>query len=138
VKWGGITCAVVFPVGKYDQTPHPRSLKGFARMWLTHPMPVTGHGLLPDQNTACPGPFLREWIATEGWIAALGVQRFGRRNYTVAALRKRLYDLGYFRKDKGKFYSQGVKAAVKAFQTQVGLPADGVCRDTTFRALGYT
>jgi hypothetical protein len=67
--WGPITRAFVFYTGpKGPDRPSDNQLRSFARLWASDPLPVTGHGLLDGQSTQCPGPWLKAWIADEGWL----------------------------------------------------------------------
>ena len=61
--------------------------------------------------------------------------RYGSIGPEVIALQERLYALGYYTAEiDGKYY-EGTQAAVKAFQAQHGLDADGIAGEITLRVL---
>lgn len=61
--------------------------------------------------------------------------RFGSVGPEVIALQERLTQLGYYSAEiDGKYY-EGTQAAVKAFQLQHGLDADGIAGEITLKAL---
>lgn len=139
--WGPRTYTVVFYTGTDNPIPHRRMLKGFACRWLEAPGPVTGHGLLPpspsgvEQNTSCPGPWLKRWIAEEGWFDVLGTMRVGKVNARVRSLKRRLSDLGYWTGRYGRVFTRRLERAVKRFQEDRGLYADGIVDAATWREL---
>lgn len=61
--------------------------------------------------------------------------RYGSVGPEVIALQQRLSDLGYYSSEiDGKYY-EGTQAAVKAFQLQHGLDADGIAGEITLKLL---
>jgi peptidoglycan hydrolase-like protein with peptidoglycan-binding domain len=61
--------------------------------------------------------------------------RFGSVGPEVIALQQRLSELGYYTSDiDGKYY-EGTQAAVKSFQEQNGLAADGIAGEQTLQKL---
>ena len=141
--FGGRTYPVLFPTGTSYPIPHKRSLKGFAYMWAENPAPVTGHGLLPmspsgvKQDTQCPGPWLRNYIVTQGWLDLLADGTQGERfSWQTSQLKRRLNQLGYWTGRYSRHYSNPLRVAVKLFQADHGLPATGLAGRATWQTLG--
>ena len=141
--WGGKTFAVYFPTGTQVPVPHRRSFKGFAFMWAINPAPVTGHGLLPaspsgvEQDTQCPGPILRAYIAQEGWLGMLADGTQGeRRSWQAQALKYRLHYLGYWNAGYSRFYNQALVMAVTEWQENSGRTPTGFMSRDDWKAIG--
>jgi hypothetical protein len=141
--WGNRTRTFVFTVNN-DEVPRLEQRLAFARMWIEHPLPVTGHGLLPgvwhngsyiQQQTDCPGDWLKNWIASEGWITDLHLLRVGQWSRTARSVRKRLHALGYSLFRHSDRYTVGMRGAVVIFQTEHQLTPDGIIGPATFRAM---
>jgi len=142
--WGPRTVTIVFPAGIHEPVPPARSIKGFCLRWAESPGRVTGHGLLPatpdgiTQQTQCPGPWGRAFIADEGWITWLGELRPGSTGLRVRALRRRLYDLGYLKhrpKKWGRIYTRHTARGVRAFRADAGLKPGNRVGPNVWRAL---
>ena len=134
--YGRNTRAFVFALGKNSdvQLPSLNARLSFARLWVIDPLPVTGHGLKPGQNTECPGP-LKGWIASKGWLTDLGSLMPGDKSLTVQALKKRLKALGYRRIVGNDRYGAGMVKQVKRYQADRGLPADGIVNRAFWESL---
>lgn len=79
-------------------------------------------------------------IASGGQIALLGSGKLqpGDSGAAVVALRDRLVDLGYMSRSATRDYDGTITAAVRRFQSDHGLLADGVAGDSTIAELNVT
>lgn len=67
---------------------------------------------------------------------ASGFSKFGSRGAEVSAIQVRLSSLGYYKGNIDGIYGSATEAAVKQFQYDNGLVADGIAGEKTLAALG--
>ena len=84
------------------------------------------------------GYCLEEYLASKGLISLVEMPvtlQNGSNGYLVTELQKRLTELGYYSGAIDGDFGPGTEAAVKAFQAQSGLTADGIAGAYTQQAL---
>lgn len=135
-KWGYITDACIMLIAHPTETPLLADRHNFAIHQLSNPLPVLGHGQLPDQSTQCPGPWLLDWIGRKGWVEDFGTWSVGDFGYATRAIRERLKQLGYKGGlPKRRRYTKSVARQVRKYQRAEGLLVDGWVGGQTYRAL---
>lgn len=105
--------------------------------------------LLPRGGTETQNPFMQKIAHTLGWdkvdeekaeetIAMpviTGTLQKGSKGEAVTAMQKRLKQLGYFEGEVSDIFDDATRTAVKAFQKDNKLTADGVVGDKTMKKL---
>lgn len=83
---------------------------------------------------------LENILATGDWGATVNANKLkpGRKHEAVAAMRNRLYLMGYVSASESNEYSDDLVLAVQQFQTDHGLTDDGVAGNSTIDALNVS
>ena len=121
---------------------------GFVIRYTEDKQPLTGYLAEPwhiryvgrDHAIAMrdSGYCLEEYLASKGLISLVEMPvtlQNGSNGYLVTELQKRLTELGYYSGAIDGDFGPGTEAAVKAFQAQNGLTADGIAGAYTQQAL---
>lgn len=120
------------------------AVKAFQADYGLHPDGIVGHATAKAMGLSSyshhPKPSKPSYTHASyshcGHCSGGGYLSHGASGHDVKKLQKRLAHLGYFHANSTGYYGKLTKHAVKAFQADCGLSADGVAGPSTLAALG--
>lgn len=124
--------------GKADGVYGPRTRAAVMRFQRRHDIKADGivgtdtRAKLAEYGIEIPLYFAPDMTMPEGFDRELS---FGKRGMDVYRLQERLSALGYLEEEPDQVYGRRTRAAIRAFQTENGLKADGVAGPETLRML---